>query len=1182
MQFLDGRLIVSPSDLTGYLECEHLTQQELRAARGEIERPERTDPELEVLTRRGFEHEARHLVELRASHERVVEFPFPDGTIAGLTQAHDATVAALRKGVDVIYQGTFFDGRWRCHPDFLIRVERPSKLGPYSYEVGDAKLARKAKAAAVLQCCVYAEQLAAIQGIEPETIRLFLGDGSEEALRLKDYGAYYRSVKRQFLEAVFPQPVREQFPPPPAEEGQGGGLSLTTYPNPVDHCRICRWLDVCDARRRHDDHLCLVAGMRRDQTRRLNLAGITTVTELGASRVGQPVQGINEAALERLRQQARLQVLQRETGDLPYEVVPPLGEHLGFQALPAPTHDDFFFDMEGDPFVGDDGLEYLFGVLELKPSQDSLPLMGRAGDGVHHTFWGHNPDEEKAAFEEVVDFFIERLNRNPELHIYHYAPYEPNALKYLASSYATREAEVDRLLRGRVLVDLYRVLRQSVRIGTESYSLKEIEQLYRAKRSTEIVDAAGSIVAYEDWLESRDQQLLDDIARYNEDDCLSTAQLRDWLEGRRIDAIKLYGDIARPGAEVSEPSDTLRDIDERTAALVDQLLTGVPENEDDRSNEQQAYYLLAHSLNWHRREGKSEWWEYYRKCTLTDEQLVDDREAIGAIEFRGEVRQENKSNVFRYRFDPNQEYKIGVGDQPHDPRREAGAGTVVALDPIAGWIELSRGVNSEVAHPTSLIPASPIPTKEQRDALMRLGQHVADHGFGDPGKFRAARDLLCLVPPRFDDAPGQVALPFTNSLPRVSGGGSGWGLVPLVELGERARDAARRLAPHLNESYLAIQGPPGSGKTTIGAELIVDLVSRGKRVAITANSHKVISNLLDKVVGEARSRGRKIRAIQKADERERCQSEEVQCTNSSSVVEAALAADEVDVVAGTPWLFARASFPAKLDYLVVDEAGQMALANVLAIGGAANNLILLGDPNQLRQPSHGIHPEGVDQSVLDHVIQGEATMPPAYGLFLETTYRLHPAVCAFISEAFYDGKLEPDECAKRQSLAASNGCGGVGLRYLPAVHAGNRTLSPEEVDRVQQTFGALVGLGWTNRDEKTQPLDLAGILVVAPYNAQVRRLIEQLPDQARVGTVDKFQGQEAPVVIYSMATSSVDDAPRGMDFLFSLNRLNVAVSRAQGLVLLVCSPELLKARCRTPDQMRLASALCRLVELATE
>src|SRR5712691_2368068 len=810
MQFLEGRLIVSPSDLTGFLECEHLTQQELAAARGEIGRPERDDPMLDMLSRRGLEHEGQQLAGFRAKGLKPVEFPFPDGTIANLEKAHAETVAAMHAGADTVYQGTFFDGRWRCHPDFLIRVERPSKLGDYSYEVADAKLARKAKAAAVLQCCVYSEQLAAFQGVDPEYLTLILGNNTEEELRFKDYGAFYRSVKRRFEQVVFPSPFGG---------GQGGGVQ--TYPDPVDHCRICRWIDICELRRRKDDHLCLVAGMRRDQTRRLQLAGISTMAALATS-PSEPVQGVNKDALARLRQQARLQIQRKGAGELTFEMRAPLGEHLGFQALPAPTPADLFFDMEGDPFVGDDGLEYLFGITEM--------VEGRPK---HHAFWAHDTQAEKRAFEQVMDFLVERLNRHPDLHVYHYAAYEPNALKWLASTYATREAEVDRLLRGRVLVDLYRVVRQSVRIGTESYSLKELESLYRGKRSTEIVDAAGSIVAYEDWLESRDQRLLDEIARYNEDDCLSTSLLRDWLEARRLEAIALYGEIPRPGPEEVEPSDTLRDMDERTAVLVDRLLDGVPEEEDDRSNEQQARYLLAHSLNWHRREGKSEWWEYYRKCSLTDEQLVEDREAIGAIEFRGEVRQENRSNVFRYWFDPNQEYKVGVGDQPHDPRTESGAGEVATIDPIAGWIELSRGVKSESPHPTSLIPASPIPTKEQRDALMRLGQRVADHGFAGTGPYQAARDLLCLEPPRIH---------------RVIEG------PPLVQAGERAKDVALLLAPRLNNTYLAIQGPPGSGKTTIGAEMILDLVKRGKRVGITANSHKVIGNLLDKMMGESRRR----------------------------------------------------------------------------------------------------------------------------------------------------------------------------------------------------------------------------------------------------------------------------------------------------------------------------------------
>src|SRR5256884_2890174 len=345
MQFLEGQLIVSPSDLTGFWECEPLTQQELAAARGEIERAERDDPMLDMLSRRGLEHEGKHLAGLRAKGLKPVEFPFPEGTIANLEKALGEAAAAMKTGAHITYQGTLSDGRWRCHPDFLIRVDRPSKLGDYSYEVADAKLARKAKAAAVLQCCVYSEQLAAIQGVDPEHLTLILGDDTEEELRLKDYGAYYRSVKRRFEETVLAPAVQ-------------------TYPDPVDHCGICRWIDVCELRRRQDDHLCLVAGMRRDQTRRLQLAGIPTMAALAVS-PSEPVPGINEVALDRLRRQAKLQVERTEAGALTYAVLAPLGEHLGLQAMPEPTPADLFFDMEGDPFVGDNGLEYLFGITEM-------------------------------------------------------------------------------------------------------------------------------------------------------------------------------------------------------------------------------------------------------------------------------------------------------------------------------------------------------------------------------------------------------------------------------------------------------------------------------------------------------------------------------------------------------------------------------------------------------------------------------------------------------------------------------------------------------------------------------------------------------------------------------------------------------------------------------------------------
>jgi len=263
-----------------------------------------------------------------------------------------------------------------------------------------------------------------------------------------------------------------------------------------------------------------------------------------------------------------------------------------------------------------------------------------------------------------------------------------------------------------------------------------------------------------------------------------------------------------------------------------------------------------------------------------------------------------------------------------------------------------------------------------------------------------------------------------------------------------------------------------------------------------------------------------------------------------------------------------------VDTLFVDEGGQVSLADAIAVGTAARNLVLLGDPNQLAQVSQGSHPPGANASVLGHLLGDAETVRPGMGRFLERTWRLRPEVCAFISETFYEGRLEPAPVALEREVAAGNG-----IRFLAVEHAGHRQASPEEARAIRDEIARLVGGGY--RDEAgPRTLRETDVIVVAPYNAQVRCLREHLPETVRVGTVDKFQGQEAPVVFYSMASSSGEDVPRGLDFLFSRNRLNVAISRAKCLAYLVASPRLLDVNCRTVEQMRLANALCRLVEHA--
>jgi predicted RecB family nuclease len=1119
-----GVLVLSATDLVGHLECEHLTQLERLAALGELKRPKRDDPALDLLSQLGEEHEREHLNRYRTLGLKIAVIEQREMTPQEMKRAEGDTLQAMRDGADVIYQGTFFDGRWTGRADYLIKIAEPSGLGDHSYEVVDAKLARHAKTRALLQVAIYSEQLARLQGRLPTSMRLILGDDSEHVFRVHDFVSYAR-VALDRLEAVL------------------AASPLPSYPDKVHHCAVCRWSDVCDLKRRDDDHLSLVAGIRRDQIRRLAAAAIHTTTALAAS-TG-PVEGIGQSALDRIRIQSELQVEAARTGERSYALIQEQAPGLGLGALPEPSAGDLFFDMEGDPYVADGGLEYLFGLVGV-----------HEGSTGYRSWWAHDSREEKIAFEGFVDFVMDRWQQDLNLHVYHYASYETEALKRLMGRHGSREHEIDRMLRGGLFVDLYQVVRQGVRISEEAYSLKNVERFYRPERTESVLDAGSSIVEYERWRREGDKKVLIEIEQYNRADCESTSQLRDWLEERRAEAIGYGLDLLRPVRRDPEPAPELAAAEVAVHSLTEAVLAGVADDRMARNDEQQARWLLAQSLSWHRREAKADWWAYFQRLAMTDDELIEDTEAIGGIEFVGEVAQLKQSVVRRYRFDPSQEYKIAVGDTPEDPLSQERAGGVVALDPFAGTIDLKRGVRRLWPHPASLIPARPFFTTEQRQAVQRLAERVIESGFGAPG-IEAASDLLL------------------RSTPRIAGRPLG---AAVVDLSEDPGPAARVVVMRLENTCLPIQGPPGTGKTYTGARMVLDLIAAGRKVGVTATSHKVIGNLLLAIIDASGKEGRGVRVMQKCDEHEFCGHPDVEPTTDNGKVFAALVSSSVDVVGGTAWLWSRPEMAHSIDTLFVDEAGQMSLANVLAVASAARTVVLLGDPRQVSQPSNGSHPPGSDLSALDHVLGGAATIAPEQGVFLGTTWRMHRDVCGFVSAASYEGRLHPDESCNGQWVHAPGPLTGTGIRYLPATHWGNRTSSEEEAEIVVRLFNDLLHGEWRDREGTVRPMRLKDILVVAPFNAQVQLLQAMLPPESRVGTVDKFQGQEAPVVIYTLATSSPDDLPRGMEFLYSLNRLNVAVSRAQSLAAVICSPNLLRVRARTPEQLRLASAMCLLVE----
>ncbi|HEX6640298.1 MAG TPA: AAA domain-containing protein, partial [Thermoanaerobaculia bacterium] len=659
----------------------------------------------------------------------------------------------------------------------------------------------------------------------------------------------------------------------------------------------------------------------------------------------------------------------------------------------------------------------------------------------------------------------------------------------------------------------------------------KVETFYFERQAEGVADAGGAVLAYEHWLETNDPAMLVEIEKYNREDCVSIVRMQRWLVGIRPD------DVAwKEPQEPRELSDDRIAEDQKSDALYQQLV-------------RQDMQLLAHLLYYHRREERPAWWRWFDRCgRMSDEELIDDSEPIGGLQLDETVPpvQEKKSVTFTYRFPP-QEHKLDPGDAVHD--RVNRAGEIVSIDDAKGILRLKRGPSLlTLPHPDALIVKPSIDSGPVREALRRFAEAVAHNA----PHYRAATDILLA------------------HAPRISGD---------AELRD-VIDAARRL----DDSYLFVQGPPGSGKTYNGAHAIVALLRAGKRVGVTSNSHAAIHNLLHAVEDVAREESYWFRGLKKgSDARTRFTSRLPNPMIESTGETDDCADPAIRFVAGTAWLFSDKAMDQSLDYLFIDEAGQVSLANALAVSTAARNIILLGDPLQLAQVSQGSHPDRTGDSVLEHLLGTHATVPPERGIFLEHTRRMHPDVCSFVSEVVYEARLRSHTSCANQAVSI-DGIRETGLRFMAVEHEGNTQSSDEEAERIASEIERMLRGTFTNADGRTEPLRPSSFLVVAAYNAQVRHLNQALGARGfhdvPVGTVDKFQGREAPVVFFSMATSTGAELPRDIDFLFSRNRLNVAISRARCLAIVVASPRLLDVHCKTPEQMKLVNGLCRFVEMA--
>jgi predicted RecB family nuclease len=1100
-------IIYSASDLAAAARCEYALLRDFDARLG---RGPGVVVEDELLARTaalGDEHERRRLEQLREEFgDGVVVIGHPAYTVAALTAAAAATQRAIDTGATVVYQATMFDGRFVGFADFLVRDGD-------KYRVSDTKLARSAKVTALLQIAAYADTLSHSGIPVAAEAELVLGNGKAVRYRVDELIPVY-SEQRARLQRLL-------------DEHYAEGTPVRWEDDRVHACLRC---PACEEQVRAADDLLLVAGMRISQRAKLLDAGISTLAEL-ARHTG-PVADLSARTLDKLVAQAKLQVRQRDTGTPQFEVADPQPLAL----LPNPDDGDLFFDFEGDPLWTADGtdwgLEYLFGVLEGGRSRAFHPL------------WAHDRGDERTALVDFLALVAKRRRRYPNMHIYHYASYEKTALLRLAGRHGVGEDEVDELLRSGTLVDLYPIVRKSIRVGSETIGLKALEPLYMGSqlRSGDVTTATDSITQYARYCQLRGNgqsdeaaTVLKEIEDYNLYDCRSTRALRDWLLMRAFES-----GITPIGAQPVSDDESIEEHDPLASALAE--FTGDAEA-GVRTAEQTAVALVAAARGYHRREDKPFWWSHFDRLNYPADEWADDTDVFMVsdatvavdwhrppraqklqrrVQLTGELaRGALNRDVFALYEPPA---PSGLTDNPD--RRAAGRATIVEADDwtaptgVTVLERVPRDGNTFHQFPFALTPGQPISTAPLKESIEST---AADVVAGLPRLPRTALfDILLRRAPRTRSG---AALPNTG----------------------KAIDDITAALLDLDSSYVAVHGPPGTGKTHTGARVVMQLAAEhGWRIGVVAQSHAVVENLLDCAIDA----GIDPQCVaKKPSDRQDVRWQQI----SEQEYPGFISGPAGCVIGGTAWDFANPTRVPRgsLDLLVIDEAGQFCLANTVAVASAAANLLLLGDPQQLPQVSQGTHPEPVDGSALGWLVENHRTLPAERGYFLDRTHRMHPAVCAPVSALAYEGRLQSNA-----ELTAARHLDGYppGVQVLSVRHEGSSTESPEEAEAIVAQIRLLVGSAWTD-EHGTRPLTPADVLALAPYNAQVVLLRQRLAvaglGDVRVGTVDKFQGAQAPVVIISMTASSVEDIPRGIPFLLNRNRLNVAISRAQYAAVIV-------------------------------
>jgi len=1118
---------LSPSQLIGFLNCNYHTIHNLRGT----PKKEKTIS-IKALFKRGLSHEKDYLKKIKKNNKNVVEI---NQSLSNEDQEKQ-TQKAIKNGADLIYQGCLIENNWIGKPDFLIK-KLNEKDEPY-YEVTDTKISSQVKVDHLMQVNSYVDLLTKYQdGVLGDKTNIVLKNFKEKSFSLNETMNYFSINKEKYENFLNSKSIDK------------------IKPNKCSYCQFCDYQDACKSEWEKKDSLNLVAGIQRIEIQALEDSKILTMHKLAGFDKKKKIEGIKDYRLTKIIKQAELQVYNKKTGENKYELFPvePL---RGFNRLPQKGSCDLFFDIEGAPsFVYEDGLQYLFGLHYIENDKAKSKF-----------FWAHDREEEKQLIIDFLDFVTNHLSKYPDSYIFHYHNYEERAVKDLTSFHKVKMRELDNLLIKEKFVDLYKCVKESMQCSSESYSLKDIEKFYKFERSGDVKTASESVDYYVEYIETKDKKILDKIEKYNEEDVQSTMYLRNWLlDKARPDNVEWF-----TPTEQKEKNEESEDW-EQTARELDEKI-------DKSKIESDLKKLLSNIQNYHRRENRPDWWAFRERRYKNTDELIDDAECLGGLNLIGEPEPIKQSLLYKYKF-PEQEYKIKKGQLATNAQwvdfDKKNAGEIISIDAKKRILEIKKGAGIDrktglakenLPKLLNLGPATPTPPNKLESSIQEFIKETISSN--KTNKYLAILDIL------------------RKEIPNIKGLTKGENLVKT----DNFEKEIPLVIENLDNSFVVLQGPPGTGKTfTIGCS-VIHLLKKGRKIAISGNSHKVIINLLEAIEKEAIKQNFKFKGLkQKGSLEEHIFDGEFITTqyidhkgkkrdNDDRNFIKALKENSHNLFAGTKYHLRKEFFDQEIDVLFIDEASQVSVADVVAMGKCAKNIVLVGDQQQLAMPSRAVHPGKINKSILEFLVEDD-TISPDRGVFLNTTRRLHPNINNFTSNSFYDGRLKyhPDTEKRKIILPKSEKIfKDSGIYYLPMNHKNRSQLCEEEGQEIIKLYNKFLKGKFIDEKGKESNIDIDSILVISPYNVQVNYLKEILPKGANVGTVDSFQGQQRPISILSMTTSDPENLSRNLEFFYSRNRLNVGISRAQCISIILMNPELFHLQVKKPEQIKLVNTLIKL------